>query len=122
MKYVLLIYAAEKAWASLSPEEQGRIYNGYMSYTEELSKSGKMLGCEPLEPTATATTVRVRNGKTLSTDGPFADTKEQLGGVYVIDVKDLNEAMQWAAKIPDALTGSIEIRPVMNVSNIENIK
>jgi hypothetical protein len=122
MKYVLLIYAAEKAWASLSQEEQGRIYNGYMTYTEELGKSGKMLACEPLEPTSTATTVRVRNGKTVSTDGPFADTKEQLGGLYVIDVKDLNEAMEWAARIPDALTGSIEIRPVMDVSNIEKVK
>ena len=122
MKYVLLIYAAEKNWASLSQEEQGRIYNGYMTYTEELKKSGKMLACEPLLPTSTATTVRMRNGKRLSTDGPFADTKEQLGGLYVIDVKDLDEAMKWAEGIPDALTGSIEIRPVMDVSNIENIK
>jgi hypothetical protein len=122
MKYLLLIYEAEKAWASLSKEEQGRVFDGYMKFTEELSKSGKMLGCEPLEPTSTATTVRVRNGKAVPTDGPFADTKEQLGGVYVVDVQDLNEAMAWAAKIPAASTGSIEIRPVMDVSRIENIK
>jgi hypothetical protein len=122
MKYVLLIYAAEKNWAALSPEEQNRIYYGYAEYSEKLSKSGKMLGCEPLEPTPTATTIRVRDGKRVSTDGPFAETKEQLGGIYVIDVKDLNEAMEWAAGIPDALTGSIEIRPVMDVSKIENIK
>jgi hypothetical protein len=115
MKYALLIYAAEKDWADRTKEEQGQIYNEYMAYTVELKNSGKMLACEPLDPTPTATTIRVRNGKTLSTDGPFADTKEQLGGIYVIDVKDLDEAMAWAAKIPDARTGSIEIRPLMNI-------
>jgi hypothetical protein len=115
MKYALLIYAAEKDWAAKSKEEQGQVYNEYWAYTTELKKSGKMLSCEPLDPTSTATTIRVRNGKAVPTDGPFADTKEQLGGIYVIDVKDLNEAMAWAAKIPDARTGSIEIRPLMNV-------
>jgi hypothetical protein len=115
MKYVLLIYGAEKAWAALSQEEQGNIYNEYMTFTKEFKQSGKMLVCEPLDPTSTATTVRVRNGKTLPTDGPFADTKEQLGGLYVVDAKDLDEAMAWAARIPDARTGSIEIRPVMNI-------
>jgi len=115
MKYALLIYAAEKDWEKKSKEEQGRIYNEYMAYTVQLKKSGKMLSCEPLNPTATATTIRVRNGKTVATDGPFADTKEQLGGIYVIDVKDLDEAMAWASKIPDALTGSIEIRPLMDL-------
>jgi hypothetical protein len=115
MKYALLIYAAERDFAETSKEEQGRIYTDYMTYTVELKKSGKMLSCEPLDPTSTATTIRVRNGKTVSTDGPFADTKEQLGGIYVVDVKDLNEAIAWASKIPDARTGSIEIRPLMNV-------
>lgn len=115
MKYALLIYAAEKDWAEKSKEEQDRIYTEYWNYSLELKKSGKMLSCEPLDPTATATTIRVRDGKTIPTDGPFADTKEQLGGIYVIDVKDLNEAMTWASKIPDARTGSIEIRPLMNV-------
>jgi hypothetical protein len=115
VKYALLIYAAEKDWAEMSKEEQGRIYNDYMAYSVELKKSGKMLSCEPLNPTATATTVRVRNGTTMPTDGPFADTKEQLGGIYVVDVKDLNEAIAWASKIPDARTGSIEIRPLMDV-------
>jgi hypothetical protein len=117
MKYVLLVYGSEKAWAAMSQEEQGRVYNEYMGLTEEFKKSGKMLACEPLDPTSTATTVRVRDGKSVSTDGPFADTKEQLGGLYVIDAKDLNEAMAWAAKIPDARTGSIEIRPVMTFSD-----
>ena len=115
MKYALLIYAAEKDWTERSKEDQNRIYNEYWAYTVELKKSGKMLSCEPLDPTSTATTIRVRNGKTLPTDGPFADTKEQLGGIYVIDVKDLDEAMAWAAKIPDARNGSNEIRPLMNV-------
>jgi len=115
MKYALLIYAAEKDWAKKSKEEQGHAYNEYMAYSAELKKSGKMLSCEPLDPTSTATTIRVRNGKTVPTDGPFADTKEQLGGIYVVDVKDLNEAIAWASKIPDARTGSIEIRPLMNV-------
>jgi hypothetical protein len=118
VKYALLIYAAEKDWADKTKEEQARMYDEYMAYTVELKKSGKMLSCEPLDPTPTATTIRVRNGKTIPTDGPFADTKEQLGGIYVIDVKDLNEAMAWASKIPDARTGSIEIRPLMNVPEI----
>ena len=115
MKYALLIYAAEKDWAEKSNEEQGNIYTEYWNYSIELKKSGKMISCEPLDPTSTATTIRVRDGKTIPTDGPFADTKEQLGGIYVIDVKDLNEAMTWASKIPDARTGSIEIRPLMNI-------
>ena len=115
MKYALLIYAAEKDWAEKSKEEQGKTYNDYWAYTTELRKSGKMLSCEPLDPTSTATTIRVRDGKTIPTDGPFADTKEQLGGIYVVDVKDLNEAITWASKIPDARNGSIEIRPLMNI-------
>jgi len=113
MKYALLIYESEKIWASLSKEEQGQIYNEYMTLTEEFAKSGKMKGCEPLDPTSTATTIRVRNGKVSTQDGPFAETKEQLGGIYVIDARDLDEAIAWAAKIPGARTGSIEIRPVM---------
>ena len=115
MKYALLIYTAEKDWDTLSSEEQGQIYNEYMTYTVELKRSGHMLACAPFDPTPTATTIRVRNGKTVPTDGPFADTKEQLGGVYVVDVKDLNEAIAWASRIPDARRGSIEIRPLMNV-------
>jgi hypothetical protein len=115
MKYALLIYAAEKDWAEKSKEEQGSIYAEYWNYSGELKKSGKMISCEPLDPTSTATTIRVRDGKTIPTDGPFADTKEQLGGIYVIDVKDLNEAITWASKIPDARTGSIEVRPLMNI-------
>ena len=115
MKYALLIYAAENEWAKKSQQEQKQVYDEYWAYTMELQKSGKMRSCEPLDPTSTATTIRVRDGKVLPTDGPFADTKEQLGGVYVVDVKDLNEAIAWAARIPDARHGSIEIRPLMNI-------
>lgn len=115
MKYALLIYAAEKEFAEMPKDAQGGVYNEYWAYSGELKKSGKMVSCEPLDPTSTATTVRVRNGKTIPTDGPFADTKEQLGGIYVVDVKDLNEAIAWASKIPDARTGCVEIRPLMNL-------
>lgn len=118
MKYALLIYAAEQDWAAKSQEEQGRTYNEYWAYTTELKGSGKMVSCDPLDPTSTATTIRVRDGKTLPTDGPFADTKEQLGGIYIVDVKDLDEAIAWASKIPDARNGSIEIRPLMNVAGM----
>src|SRR5262249_39117592 len=118
MKYALLIYAAEKDWQAKSKEEQTGVYNEYWAYSMELKNSGKMLSCEPLDPTTTATTIRVRNGKRLVTDGPFADTKEQLGGIYVVDVKDLDEAMAWAERIPDARGGSIEIRPLMNVPDM----
>jgi hypothetical protein len=114
MKYLLLIYEAEKVWAAMSKEEQGGIFNEYVAVGEAFAKSGKMSACEALEPTSTATTLRVRNGKPTSVDGPFAETKEQLGGFYLIDVKDLDEALAWAARIPAARTGSIEVRPVMN--------
>ena len=115
MKYLLLIYEAEKIWASLSKEEQGSIFNEYVAVGEDFAKSGRMTACEALEPTSTATTLRVRDGKPTCVDGPFAETKEQLGGFYLIDVKDLDEALAWAARIPAARTGSIEIRSVMKV-------
>src|SRR5262249_61906630 len=99
MKYALLIYAAEREFAEKSQEEQGRIYNDYMGYTVELKKSGKMLSCEPFDPTSTATTIRVRNGETVPTDGPFADTKEQLGGMYAVDVKELKEAIGCGCRV-----------------------
>ena len=85
----------------------------YGSFTEDIQKSGHMIGGEALQPTHTATTVRVRNGKVSTTDGPFAETKEQLGGYYLIEGKDLNDAIQVAARIPGAKTGSVEVRPIM---------
>ena len=85
----------------------------YGKYAEELQGAGAMLAGEALQPTTTATTVQVRNGRTLTTDGPFAETKEQLGGFFMIEAKDLDEAIAWAAKIPSATSGSIEVRPIM---------
>jgi hypothetical protein len=88
----------------------------YFGFTDEIRKNGKYVAGEALQPTATATTVRVRNGKVSTTDGPFAETKEQLGGFYLIEAKDLNDAIQVAAKIPSARLGAIEVRPVVDFS------
>jgi hypothetical protein len=113
MHYLLLIYQEEAAHGQWSQEQLAAEFAAYNAYTEAAMKSGVLLGGNALMPTNTATTVRVRNGKTLTTDGPFAETKEQLGGYYLMNCKDLDEAMALAAKIPAASDGSIEIRPVM---------
>ena len=113
MRYLLLIYQNEADHARLSQEELGAEYEAYGAYGEEVQKRGAFLSGEPLMPTNTATTVRVRGGKTLTTDGPFAETKEQLGGYYLLNCKDLDEAIEWAARIPAVTDGSIEIRPIM---------
>jgi len=112
MQYMLLIYNAEGQ--KLSPEEQGKLFQEYMAFTQGIVKDGKFKAGDPLEPTSTATTVRVRNAKTLTTDGPFAETREQLGGYYLIDAKDLDEAIAIAARVPGAKWGAIEVRPIMN--------
>ncbi len=114
MKYMLLIYDDPKTWASLPPAESDRLMGEYFRFTEELKRSGQYVAGEALKPTETATTVRVRGGKTLHSDGPFAETKEALGGFYMVDVPDLDAALRWAAKIPSAPLGSIEVRPVVN--------
>lgn len=116
MEYVLLIYGSEEESKKMSPAEQGQMYQGYMTFTQDLTKSGKNKGGNALEQTATATTVRVRNGKTTVTDGPFAETKEQLGGYYLVEAKDLDEAISIAARIPGAKHGSIEVRPVRKIN------
>jgi len=115
MQYLLMIYEDEKGWAKMSEAERGRIFGEYRKLTEDIQKSGQYLGGNPLQPTSTATTVRVRNGKQLTTDGPFAETKEQLGGYYLIEAKNLDEAIAVAARIPSARYGSIEVRPIMKV-------
>lgn len=112
MKYLCLIYDQEKRWDTMTKEESGALYGEYMAFTEDIKTSGHYLGGNPLQPTATATTVRVRNGSIASTDGPFAETKEQLGGYYLIEARDLNDAIQVAARIPAARNGSIEVRPI----------
>jgi hypothetical protein len=115
MQYMMLIYDDEKLWASMSEEERGRVFQEYGTYTQELRDKGAYVDGDPLQPTSTATTVRVRDGEQLTTDGPFAETKEQLGGYYIVDVETLDEAIEWAAKIPSARLGSIEVRPVMSI-------
>ena len=115
MRYALLIYASEQGWASQSEEQAQIQFQDYMAFTKDIVDRGIMQSGEALQPTATATTVRVRNGETLSTDGPFAETKEQLGGFYVIEAKDLDEAIEIAVRIPDVRGGSIEVRPIMEM-------
>jgi hypothetical protein len=115
MQYLLLIYNNEKAWNDMAEAERGKHFGAYMEFTQDIKKSGHFKAGDALQPVHTATTVRVRNGKTQTTDGPFAETREQLGGYYLIEAKDLDEATKIAARIPDAAIGSgcIEIRPVM---------
>jgi hypothetical protein len=113
MRYALLIYANEQAWATQTEEEAQAQFQEYMAFTKDIVDRGIRQSGEALQPTATATTVRVRDGETMTTDGPFAETKEQLGGFYVVDCKDLDEAIEVAARIPDARNGSVEVRPIM---------
>ena len=114
MKYLLLIYDREADWEAISQADQGKIFQEYGQYTSDIKKSGHHLAGEALQPISTATTVRVQNGKTVTTDGPFAETREQLGGFYMVEAKDLDEAIALAARIPSARIGSIEVRPVMS--------
>jgi len=113
MKYLCLIYDEEKKLSGMSQGESDAFMGEYFAFTEGIRKSGQYLGGEALQSVQTATTVRIRNGKVSTTDGPFAETKEQLGGFYLIQAKDLNEAIQVAAKIPSARLGSVEVRPIM---------
>ena len=113
MQYMLLIYDAEKVWDTMPEAERNKLFGEYMTFTSDIKKSGHFVAGDALQPIRTATTVRVREGKTASTDGPFAETREQLGGYYLIEAKDLDEATKIAARIPSARLGSIEIRPVM---------
>ena len=115
MRYLLLIYDAESQWASMTEAQRGQMFQEYMAFTEGIKKSGHWVAGDPLQPTATATTVRVRNGKTTSTDGPFAETREQLGGYYLIKAANLDEATGIAARVPSARIGSIEVRPIMEM-------
>jgi hypothetical protein len=113
MQYLLLIYDAEKVWNALSEAEHNKLFAEYGRFTDEIKQSGHYIGGNALQPTHTATTVRVREGKAATTDGPFAETREQLGGYYLVEAKNLDEATAIAARIPSAKLGSIEVRPVM---------
>ncbi len=119
MKYLLLIYESEAGFAGMSGAEQAGIFEEYMDYTKGIRKSGNYIGGEALQAISTATTVRVKNGKTITTDGPFAETREQLGGFYLVEAKDLDEAIKLAAGIPASRTGSIEVRPIMPTPPVE---
>lgn len=112
MQYLLMLYSAEKGWDRLSKAEQEQAVAAYMAYTEALQKAGAYKGSNRLQPISSATTVRVENGKPQVMDGPYADSKEQLGGYYLIDAPDLDAAISWASRCPGASHGVIEVRPV----------
>ena len=112
MKYMLLICRDEQVWDTLSATDRQKIYHETLALSEELRARGQYLGGHPLHPSSSATSVRVRDGKRLVTDGPFAETREQLGGYMIVDVKDLDEAIEIAGRMPLARTSTIEIRPV----------
>jgi len=120
MKYLCLIYDEEKKLNAMPQAESDTFMGEYFAFTEDIRNSGHLVHGEALHPVASATTIRVRNGKLGTTDGPFAETKEQLGGFYLIEAKDLNEAIQVAARIPSARIGSVEVRPVMDFSQQES--
>jgi hypothetical protein len=113
MQYMLLIYDDEQAWASLPEAERNGMFAEYGAFTKELQDKGALVAGDQLQPTGSATTVRIRKGDELVTDGPFAETKEQLGGYYLIEAESVDEALEWAAKIPSARYGSIEVRPLV---------
>jgi hypothetical protein len=114
MKYLCLIYDDEKQLAAMPKDESDAFMGEYFAFTEGIRESGHYVAGEALHPVQTATTVRIRGGRVSTTDGPFAETKEQLGGFYLIEARDLNDAIQVAAKIPSARTGSVEVRPVVD--------
>lgn len=113
MQYLLMIYDDEKQLAAMTADERGKFFADYGAFTKSIKDSGNLVAGDALQPTHTATTVRVRNDKASTTDGPFAETREQLGGYYLINAKDLDEATKIAARIPTAKRGSIEVRPIM---------
>jgi|SRR6185295_7034274 hypothetical protein len=112
MQYLLLLHVNESGWNQLTPEQQQQGAAAYLAYGEALKKAGVFLGSNRLKPSANATTVRVANGKTQVLDGPYADTKEQIGGYFLIDAADLDAALSWAARCPAASHGVVEVRPV----------
>ena len=119
MRYALLIYSDENAWASMPPEQQEQLgaeqFKRYGEYSQWLTDQGLFLAGDPLHATDQATTVRVRGGRTSATDGPFAETKEQLGGYYIIEAENLDRAIDAAARCPGAETGSMEVRPILDM-------
>jgi len=119
MEYLLLLHADEAGWTKMSKEQQEQGYAAYMAYGEALKKAGALKGSNRLQPVSAATTVRVTNGKQQVLDGPYAESKEQLGGYYLIDAPDLDAAIAWAARCPGASHGTIEVRPVWAMARAE---
>lgn len=115
MRYMLLIYTSEAAEAAMSPEQQQAQFAAHIAYAREMRDKGVMVGGDPLLPTSAATTVRLRDGRAVTTHGPFAETAEQLGGFYMIQCENLDEALAWAARNPSSANGSVEVRPVMEL-------
>jgi hypothetical protein len=113
MQYLCLIYDVEQTWKDMPEAQRGAMFGEYMQFSKDIKAAGQFVSGDALQPVSTATTVRVRDGKVSTTDGPFAETREQLGGYYLIEAKDLDEAINVAARIPSAKIGSIEIRPIM---------
>ncbi len=113
MQYLLLIYSDEQQHASMDDVQSKAVLDRYLAFNKEAKGAGVFVGGDALQPTASATSVRVRNGERMVTDGPFAETKEQLGGYYLVDCDNLDDAIQWASKIPAAEHGTVEVRPVM---------
>ena len=116
MRYMFLIYTDESAAAEMSPQEKEKVQTAHWNLMDEAKERGVFRIAEPLQPTTSATTLQVRSGKLLVTDGPFAETKEHLAGFYLVDARDLNEAIQIASKIPPARVGSVEVRPVRELN------
>src|SRR5580698_6756589 len=112
MQYLLMTYVNENGWSKMTPAEQQQGAAAYMAYGEALKKAGALVGSNRLQPTSTATTVRITNSKSQVLDGPYVDSKEQLGGYFLIDVKDLDAAISWAARCPAAGHGVVEVRPI----------
>lgn len=121
MKYILLVHHDEQSFARLPEAEQGKLREESVGVANEIHSKGQYLDAAPLHPTGMTTTVRVRDGKALVTDGPFMETREQLGGYYLIDVKDLDEAIRIAARIPGARLGGVEIRPVITLPGLPKV-
>lgn len=112
MKYILLIYGDERMWASMKNEDMAAVYAGHQAYSEAMEKAGVIRGGSELKPVSEATSVRFEGGRTKTVDGPFAETKEQLAGFYMIEVDNLEQALEWAEKMPGMPAGTVEIRPL----------
>lgn len=115
MDYLLLLYSNEDGWTSMTPEQQQQGYASYMAYTEALKKAGAYKASQRLRPVSTATTIRVTDGKSQVLDGPYVESKEQLGGFFLIEAPDLDSALAWAARCPGASHGTIEVRPIWSM-------